>query len=443
MGRCVINSVLFLSFSNSIKYSNTNVSVLINVLTEQVNTIAFDPQGRYLGVGCRDKSFTLFDTSTYVAVKTFHTTSWVTSVSWGPKMHNLGNIGEQHDFVAIRSDNTCISVLDLTPTSLTDIHLSSNNGENSSISWNFDGTLIARALGPLVVVSDPLEQFKDVWSYEMKGDVTHVAFCHASGKESMLAVIDDSGYIVIHQLQFNKRGDLESTQNNSTFVAPHLNALAWDIDGTTIATGGRDKNLYIYNSDNLQPVGEPIKLSGRVWDIDYVPKNNRSTGSNLLIAVALGDYTTIILNDKFEPSLHIQRSRTCRCLSFNPIQPILAIGDGAGAVTIVDYADEEIVREFDVKGRVNTVKFSSAGDFLVVGTDDSRFGLYETSTYRSLQEIPSKGFSLTASFSPTGLYLALGSTSPRPISRYQSHTTYVRWRSRANSCMGSEGSLVP
>jgi len=64
----------------------------------QINTISFDPLGRYIAVGCRDKSLTLFDTTTFIPVKKIHTPGWVTSISWG-------QMDKQRDILAVRSEN--------------------------------------------------------------------------------------------------------------------------------------------------------------------------------------------------------------------------------------------------------------------------------------------------------------------------------------------------
>jgi WD40 repeat protein len=351
----------------------------------------------------------LFDTSTYVAVKSFHATSWVTSISWEPTL-SCNNHGR--DLVAVRTDNTCISVLDLSPTRVTNTHLASCQGNESSVSWSKDGTLIARAFGTTIIIADTLENYRDGLTFHMTGEVTQVSFCHAPRKEKLLAAVDDSGSIVIICVQFDQKCALAAEEVKFGTAAPYLKALAWSTDGSILATGGRDKFLYVYDSLNLQAKVEPVKLEGRIWDIDFVPENlSHVSGYKLLLGVALGDYSTIILNENFEPVLQVSRSRTCRCLSFNPTQNLMAVGDGAGFVTIVDYSDEELVTEIDVKGRVNVVKYSPAGDFLVVGTDSSRFSILESGGYRCLQEISKKGFAQSASFSPAGMHLALGSVN--------------------------------
>jgi hypothetical protein len=217
-----------------------------------------------------------------------------------------------------------------------------------------------------------------------------------------IATVSESGNLSI--LGFNDNVGLEL--KGFVQIEPHLKALAWSHDGALLATGGRKKLLHVFTS-HLKPKGKSVLMQGRIWDIEFVPKNELP----LMLAVALGDYTTLILNTFLEPVLQIPRIRTCRCLGFHPFRPILAIGDGAATVAVVDYEDEEVVREIDVGGRVNDVEFNSAGDFLVVATDDSRYGLYESKSFQCVQEIPSLGFALVASFSPSGLYLALGSAN--------------------------------
>ena len=76
---------------------------------------------------------------------------------------------------------------------------------------------------------------------------------------------------------------------------------------------------------------------------------------------------------------------------------------------VVDYTDEEILHEIDVGSRVNTVVFSPNGDYLLTGSDASRFTLHHSSTYQCVQEFETNGFASTAAFSPGGAHLVLGS----------------------------------
>jgi WD40 repeat protein len=384
-------------FKSYVVYLICLFSTFLPLSVLQINTIEFDPIGRYLAVGCRDKTLTLFDTSTFAPVKTFDTLGWVTSVSWGSKDSCL----------AVRSNQTCITVLDLTPICRTPFHLASRHGESASVSWSSDSTFLVRTVGGAIVVAESCG-FRDVACTNLMGTVIKVAFCPTKERLDYVAAIDDNGFLSVFRLRIDTpqpRLDLV----NRVYVAHFLRALAWSADGTLIATGGKDRLLHILTADGLRKKKEPIEFGGKVWEVSFA--SPRLSTEFFSLAVALGDYTTILLNDKFEPSLQIPRSRTCRCVAFHPVKNLLATGDGAGIVAIADLTEEEVRHEIDVGGRINTVAFSPAGDFLLVGSDSNCFRLYEVATFHCVQEISCSGFALTASFSPSGRYLALGSAS--------------------------------
>ena len=156
-----------------------------------------------------------------------------------------------------------------------------------------------------------------------------------------------------------------------------LRALAWSPNGKLLATGGKQKMLHVWNvhehdKNNFleRATDEPLQMHGRVWDLAFCPNSE-------LLAIALGDYTAILLNtNTWEANLQISRSRTVRCCSFHPQESILVVGDGAGTVCIVDYIDEEVLYDFDAGSRVNKVAYSPQGDYLLIGKDDARFTLH-------------------------------------------------------------------
>lgn len=380
----------------------------------QVNTIEFDPLGRYLGVGCRDKTFTIFDTSTFVAIKIFHTTSWVTSISWA-----LDNT------VAIRSGSSTVSVLDLSPIQKLNMSLFSPHRQQQlcagapSLSWSRNGQFLVRSIGSSIAVVDSLtldgdNNFRHVTSFDMGpgSSVVKVVFCHAADKVDLVAAVNDRGRLVVFRLRLAFGfGDPVLIVENEVLVEPNIKALAWSPDGCILATGGEKKLIHLFATENLKLfVPTPIACRGRIWDIDFVPGATNSIGPRrLIMGIALGDNTTTILNESFEPVIVISRTLTCRCVKFHPSKRILAIGDGDGTVAIVDFDACEQIIELDVGGRANALAFSPAGDFLVVGTDSCRYAMYETAEFHLLQEIQSDGFAHVASFSPSGRHLALGS----------------------------------
>lgn len=322
---------------------------------------------------------------------------------------------ENRDILAVRSEKTCLSILDLTPVHLMDNRLSSGKGTESSLSWSSNGQLIALAVGCSVVIAESSQDFREVASFDLQqGAVQRVVFCRAENKQDLIAAVGADGHLTVLRLTVEETSPVLE-QIHSVLVKPNLKALAWSPDGTLLATGGRDKLLHVFSSSDMKEKIKPVDLGARIWDIDFMPQTVSHDSS--FMAVALGDYTTIILDQSFEPTLQVARSRTMRCLKYHPTVPLLAMGDGAGTVAIVDYQSQEVMHELKIGGRVNVVDFSPAGDYLVVGTDDCQFTIHETVGYRCVQEVDCEGFALSADFSSDGLHLAIGSASETVLIR--------------------------
>jgi hypothetical protein len=84
---------------------------------------------------------------------------------------------ENRDILAVRSEKTCLSILDLTPVHLMDNRLSSGKGTESSLSWSSNGQLIALAVGCSVVIAESSQDFREVASFDLQqGAVQRVVF---------------------------------------------------------------------------------------------------------------------------------------------------------------------------------------------------------------------------------------------------------------------------
>lgn len=399
--------LVFGGYDKTVVVVDTELWAEIRCLTLDgtVNKVVFDPLDRYLAVGCRHKCFTLYDTSTFFAVKTVRTPSWVTHIAWG-------NPDENSDLVAIRSEHSCVSILDLSAICKTRHALSAADNTSSSLSWSHDGRYLARTSGTKLLISDSMREFTDTYEIDFKGHLKCVSFCATAGMQTHLAVVGLHGYL--HVLRLNlEHSRLTVTAVVSTFVEDNLWVVAWSTNGEYVVTGGRGQKLHILSSTTLTQKFKPLEIEGRIWSVAFMPEavagqfQSRSMLNSM--GVGSGDYVaTLFETDTFQPSLKIVRPRTVRCVVYHPALPLFAVGDGGNLVSIVNLIDEETVQEIKVTERVNTLAFSPQGDLLVVGTDACMFTLHETQSWKIVQEIPTVGFATSASFSGSGKYLALG-----------------------------------
>jgi len=404
--------LVFGGYDKKVVLVDTNLWDVVRELNLEgtINTVSYDKLGRYLAVGCRDNSFTLFDTSTFFPIKSIHTPGWVTCVSWG-------NVSSSGDFVAVRSEETCISILDLTPIHKVNVKLTSERDNNASLSWSIDGRFLARIKGKTILIADSRNEFNDVASLELSGVLKSVAFCPAKDRGNSLACVSLDGQLALLQLICKgSRFYLEIIK--SVFLEENLCVLAWIPDASLIATGGRGKKLFLVSSNSMLPLMcTPLEIEGQIWAIDFMPQaaslHAGGRANSYSMAVGSSDCVATLYDiGNRNPTLRVMRPRPVRCLTYHPLLPILAIGDGGNIVSILDILGEETSHEVTVGGRVNALAFSPSGDFLVIGSDDCRFTFHETIGFRIVQEIKVNGFALSTEFSgSSGQYLALGNAN--------------------------------
>ena len=243
--------------------------------------------------------------------------------------------------------------------------------------------------------------------HEESNEANEIEESIATPLENRLAAVGLDGYLHILQFRANE-GRLELMQ--SIFVEKNLWVVTWSsgivlycsilqswwvrdsviddislsclpsssVDGNLLAAGGKGKKLHIFSTDQMVKM-HTLEPDGRIWDIDFIKTNCDESGLSCGMAVASGDYKTIFFDLKsMQPTLQVMRTRTVRCLSYHPTISLLAMGDGAGTVAVVDYVEEETIMEFEVGGRVNVLEFSPTGELLLVGTDNCCFTLHET-----------------------------------------------------------------
>jgi WD40 repeat protein len=217
------SKILFGGYDKRVVLVDTKLFAIVYDLSLDgtINTIALDPLGRFFVVGCRDKSLTFFDTSTCKPIKRFQTSGWVTSISWGVP-------GVWTDTVAVRSANTTITILDMTPIHMTDKILSAEEGaENLSVSWSPDGFYLARLVGNSIQIADASLSFCRAAELELSNSSLRcVAFSPVflnDTNETLLACVALDG--MLRLLKFNCAQTL--TVVKSVYVEDNLWVVVW------------------------------------------------------------------------------------------------------------------------------------------------------------------------------------------------------------------------
>jgi hypothetical protein len=171
--------------------------------------------------------------------------------------------------------------------------------------------------------------------------------------------------------------------------------------------------LHLIDSASLQERCRPIEIGSRVWMIDSLSqKAYIKTGeyaSSFALAITTGRNVCSVFDlETNAVSMEITRKRTVRCQKYHPSLPVLAIGDGSNEVIIVDLVGERKLASFFVDGRVNSIAFSPAGDYIGIGTDEGTFTIHDTTNFKCVQEIRSPGIALSIEFSgSSGQHLAI------------------------------------
>lgn len=372
-----------------------------------VQTVEFDPFNRYLLLGNRSKTMTVVDTSTLHPIKTFQTKGWVTSISWGGQ-----------STIAMRSDDREVSLILFEPIQPLGMTLDSTRGEDCCISWSADGRFLARTNGNNVIIADSKRDFVTVAKV---GDVARasdsdvyscVKFCHATGKRDRLAIVGRDGFLKIVSLRVSV-GKIHQQLIASVYVEKNLKSVAWSPDGTMVVCGGREMRVHMLDAISLKKRCDPVLIGGRIWMIDALSQKAYDDigeyASSFGMAITSGRNICSVLDlVSNNVSMEITRKRTVRCQKYHPSLPVLAIGDGSSEVMVVDLAGERKLASFFVDGRVNTIAFSPAGDYIGVGTDEGTFTIHDTMNFKCVQEIRSTSIAMNIEFSGSGAqYVAI------------------------------------
>lgn len=272
-------------------------------------------------------------------------------------------------------------------------------GEIESVAFNLDGTLLASATKSRVRLWDPVT-----------GDVVHTFEGYTAG---------------------------------DSYFGGELLAVAYSPDGTTLAGGGADSTISLWDATTGQLQNVLYEHVAGISSLAYSPDGT-------LLASGSFDHTIRLWDTKTGETLRIllkDAESMVTDVAFDPSGTLLAAATYSPCVLLWDVRTGALLHEFDGHtGLISSVKFSPDGTILASSSLDRTIRLWDMNTYASLAVLNGHNEIVTdvafnsaedrlASTSPDGMVRLWSVPEGIPISAISTDNT--RWQTVAFSQDGS------
>lgn len=222
------------------------------------------------------------------------------------------------------------------------------------------------------------------------GQLSGVAF---SPDGQRIASVNTTGELRVRDVNTHQETLGPVTSPHSTASAPTLWTLAYSPDGNTIATGGDDGNVWLWNAQDLKPIGPPLRANDQgVYSVAFSPNGGILASGGADNEVRLWDVRT-------GEQLTELKGHTERVLSvaFSPDGQRLASAGSDTTVMLWYGVDTPTPTGRQLGGKqgnatrpghtapVNTVAFSNSGGTLISGSVDGTIRWWDPDSGYSMQ----------------------------------------------------------
>lgn len=376
---------------NLLVHSTDDSSQFQNLATHKshIRAIAWSADGNWLASGAIDRKVFVFDARTYRKAHTFAVDDYVHALAWHPTQ----------PMIAVGSRDKTVTFWNVeTGKKIGDPCIAKNAVQ--TIDYSVDGQLLAvgtwnRTNG--IEIWDTKTRQRSHLINQHDSPVYSVQF---SPDGSRLASADTSGKIAVRRTSRLAASKPEWSRK----VARPTWEIAWNADGSALASAGDDRLIHIWDAIT----GDPLKtLEGHtnsIWALDWSP-------DGLTILTGSHDSTLRLwnANSQSENRVFVPQPRMrpkLECVRWHPAGRNIAVSGQAHEIFIVDQLTGERVQDLNLSTKTTQVDWNSDGSRIAAATEDGVYwwDINEPNTLNFLET--HQGHTLSVRWSPDGSCLA-------------------------------------
>ncbi|XP_054766090.1 THO complex subunit 3-like [Lytechinus pictus] len=197
------------------------------------------------------------------------------------------------------------------------------------------------------------------------------------------------------------------TKEHNGVHSSKVHSVAWNCDGTMLASGSFDRNVCVFSLDRDRMTREAT-YKGHVGSVDQLCWHPRNPD---VFVTASGDKTIRIWDTRSAKSISTIATKGENInICWSPNEQYIAVGNKDDLVTFVDARSNRIISEEQFKYEVNEISWNNDSDLFFLTNGHGHINILSFPDLKPLQELSAHPANcICIEFDPTGRYFATGS----------------------------------